>query len=208
MSTATIYAHRFDAPNDELTGVIGGGEPDAPGYWRMSIEIALAWERELAAACTPATRKLALRCAMVMSTTPGTVFPTLSGLVRLGLGGPIAGGRQYVSWIHEADFVRAVLFLLERDDLEGAVNIAAPESLPHREMMRTLRATQHMPLGLPATWRMMEIAAFVHGTDAELILKSRRIVPRRLLEAGFTFEFPDFRHAAEELASRHARAAA
>src|SRR5262249_54316854 len=99
MSTATIYAHRFDAPNDEATGRIGGGEPDAPGYWKTSIDIARAWERTLAEAATPHTRKVALRSAMVVSPGRGGIFDVLSGLTRAGLGGPIAGGRQFVSWI-------------------------------------------------------------------------------------------------------------
>src|SRR5205807_9627886 len=95
MSTATIYAHRFDAPNDETTGRIGGDEPDAPARWRSSIDIARAWEATLAEADTPATRKVALRAAMVMSPDRGGVFDVLLGLVRRGLGGPIAGGRQF-----------------------------------------------------------------------------------------------------------------
>ena len=120
MSTATIYAHRFDAANDEQTGIIGGDEPDVPAYWRRSIDIATAWERTLAEAETPHTRKLALRTAMVMSADRGGVFDVLSRLTRWRLGGAIAGGRQYVSWIHERDLVRAVEFLIARDDIEGA----------------------------------------------------------------------------------------
>ena len=101
MSTATIYAHRFDAPNDEATGQIGGDEPGVPAYWRTSIDIAQAWERTQQEANTPATRKVALRSAIVMSPERGGVFDVLRGLTRFGLGGPIAGGRQFVSWIHD-----------------------------------------------------------------------------------------------------------
>ena len=106
MSTATIYAHRFDAPNDEATGRIGGDEPDAPRYWRFSIEIATSWERAQQEAKTARTRKVALRAAMVMSPDRGGIFDRLVGLTRLSLGGAIAGGRQFVSWIHDRDFVR------------------------------------------------------------------------------------------------------
>ena len=113
MSTATVYAHRFDAPNDEATGVLGGNEPDVPGYWAYSVEIAKAWERAQERAETPRTRKVALRTAMVMSPDRGGVFDVLLRMARLGLGGPIAGGAQYVSWIHDRDFVRAVEFLAE-----------------------------------------------------------------------------------------------
>lgn len=140
MSTATVYAHRFDAPNDEATGVIGGTEPGVPAYWAYSVEIAKAWEREQEQAKTPHTRKVALRTAMVMSPDRGGVLDVLLRMVRLGLGGPIAGGAQYMSWIHDRDFVRAVEFLADRDDLAGPVNLAAPDPLPQRAFMRVLRA--------------------------------------------------------------------
>lgn len=202
-STATIYAHRFDAPNDEATGIIGGHEPDAPAYWRYSIEIAEAWEREMAAANTPRTRRVAMRMAIVMAPDRGGTFSILHGLTRLGLGGSIAGGRQYVSWIHDHDLARAAAFLIERDDLEGPVNLAAPEPLPQREFMRALRAAAGVPIGVPAAGWMMEIAAAIHRTDTELLLKSRRVVPARLLDAGFRFEFPTWPAAARDLVARY-----
>ncbi|WP_205717826.1 epimerase [Actinomadura soli] len=151
MSTATIYAHRFDAPNDEASGVIGGAEPGVPRYWAYSVEIARAWERAQERAATPSTRKVALRSAMVMSPDRGGVFDVLLWLARLGLGGPVAGGAQYVSWIHDRDFVRAIEFLAARDDLTGPVNLAAPAPLPQRAFMRALRAAWGVPVGLPAT---------------------------------------------------------
>ncbi len=206
MSTATIYAHRFDAPNDEQTGCIGGHELDAPAYWRMSVEIASAWEQALADAHAPDTRKVAMRTAMVMGPEPDGVFEMLSRLMRCGLGGPLSGGRQFVSWIHETDFVRAVEFLLERDELDGAINVAAPAPLPQREFMAALRAAGQMTVGLPATSWMAELGAFVLRTDTELLLKSRRVIPRRLLDAGFTFEFPEWPAAAHDLLARQKKA--
>ncbi|MEU1393517.1 MULTISPECIES: hypothetical protein [unclassified Nonomuraea] len=104
MSTATVYAHRFDASNGEATGVLGGAEPDVPGYWTYSVEIAKAWERAQEQAETPHTRKVGMRAAMVMSPDRGGVVDVLLRLARLGLGGPVAGGAQYVSWIHDRDF--------------------------------------------------------------------------------------------------------
>jgi uncharacterized protein (TIGR01777 family) len=202
MSTATIYAHRFDAPNDEATGRIGGDEPDVPGYWRRSVEIATAWERTQEEASTPRTRKVALRAAMVMSPDRGGIFDVLLGLTRWGLGGAIAGGQQYVSWIHDRDFVRAVEFLIEREDLEGPVNLAAPGPLPQREFMAALRAAWGRRVGLPATGWMAEIGAFFLRTDTELLLKSRRVIPGRLLETGFAFEHPDWPAAARDLVER------
>jgi len=201
MSTATIYAHRFDAPNDEATGIIGGHEAEVPDYWAFSVEIAKNWEAELDAADTPQTRKVALRAAMVMSPDRGGVFDYLSWLTRLGLGGPIAGGRQYVSWIHDTDFVRAVALLI-REPIAGAVNIAAPNPLPQKDFMRELRRAWDRPIGLPATRWMAEIGAFALRSDTELLLKSRRVVPGRLAEAGFEFHFPNWREAADNLAGR------
>lgn len=202
MSTATIYAHRFDAANDEQSGLIGGDEPGVPGYWAYSVDIARNWEAAQQQATTPDTRKVALRSAMVMSPDRGGVFDVLGWLARLGLGGPVAGGRQYVSWIHDRDFVRAVRFLVERDDLTGAVNLAAPGPLPQREFMRTLRLAWRRPVGLPATAWMAEIGAFVIRSDTELLLKSRRVVPRRLIDAGFEFDYPDWTAAAADLVHR------
>ncbi len=155
-----------------------------------------------AEAATPATRKVALRAAMVMSPDRGGIFDVLLGLTRRGLGGTIAGGRQFMSWIHERDFVRAVELLLERDDLSGPVNLAAPTPLPQREFMAALRAAWGTRVGLPATRWMAEIGAFFLRTDTELTFKSRRVVPGRLRDAGFTFEFPEWPAAAADLVAR------
>ncbi|MCX4624230.1 TIGR01777 family oxidoreductase [Streptomyces albogriseolus] len=206
MSTATVYAHRFDAANDEATGVIGGTEGGVPDYWAYSVEIAKNWERTQAEAPTPDTRKVALRAAMVMSPDRGGVFDVLLRLARLGLGGPVAGGGQYVSWIHDEDFVRAVEFLIAREDVAGAVNLAAPGPLPQREFMRVLRRTWGVPVGLPATRWMAEAGAFALRSDTELLLKSRRVVPGRLRDAGFAFAWPGWEGAAGDLV-RRARAA-
>ncbi|MET7358857.1 TIGR01777 family oxidoreductase [Streptomyces sp. NPDC005562] len=205
MSTATIYAHRFDAPNDEATGAIGGDEPGLPGYWSYSVDIARNWEREQERAATPDTRKVALRSTMVMSPDRGGVFDHLLWMARLGLGGPVAGGAQYVSWIHDRDFVRAVEFLIDREEIAGPVNLAAPGPLPHREFMRALRGACGMPVGLPATRWMAEVGAFVLRSDTELLLKSRRVVPGRLRDAGFTFDHGAWPRAAADLVRRARR---
>lgn len=201
-STATIYAHRFDAPNDEATGIIDPADPNAPSTWRFSIEVAQAWERAALAAPTPQTRRVLLRAAMVMSPDRGGIFDTLLRLVRLGLGGPAAGGRQYVSWVHDADFTRAIMWLIERPELEGPVNIAAPSPLPYAAFMRGLRRAWGTPIGLPATRWMLEIGAFAMRTESELVLKSRRVTPGRLLGSGFRFTQPDWDAAARDLCER------
>jgi len=199
MSTATIYSHRYDAPNDEATGIIGGAEKDAPDSWRFSIEVAKAWEVAAAERETPGTRKVLMRAAMVMSPDRGGIFDTLLCLVRFGLGGAAAGGRQYVSWIHHEDFARAVLWLIDHDEMEGAVNVAAPHPLPYRDFMAALRSAWGISIGLPATAWMLEIGTFMLRTESELVLKSRRVVPGRLLNAGFVFQCPEWPAAAREL---------
>ena len=201
-STATIYAHRYDAPNDEATGIIGGKEPGVPADWAFSVDVARAWESAFNAAVAPKTRKVALRSAMVMSPDRGGIFATLLGLVRVGLGGTSGDGRQYVSWIHEQDFVRAIDWLIAHPVVTGAVNLAAQEPLPNAEFMRLLREAWGMPVGLPAKRWMLEAGAVFLGTETELVLKSRRVVPGRLLKAGFTFQYPNWREAAILLCGR------
>jgi uncharacterized protein len=200
-STATLYAHRFDAANDEATGVVGGSEVGAPDTWRFSVDVARAWEAAAGETEQPATRTVLLRSAMTMSPDRGGVFDVLLGLVRRGLGGKQGDGRQYVSWVHDRDFVRAVNWLIDHD-LAGTVNVAAPHPVPNAEFMHTLRTTWGTRFGLPASRWMLELGALVLRTETELVLKSRRVVPGRLLASGFTFEFPTWAQAAADLCRR------
>lgn len=201
-STATIYAHRYDAPNDEWTGILGGPEPDAPPVWRFSVDVARAWEMAQTAAHTPATRKVAMRSAFTLSPDRGGVFDALLRLVRRGLGGKAGSGRQYVSWIHDDDFMRAVDWLIERDDISGPVNIASPNPLPNAEFMRELRRAWGAPVGLPLPKWLLEIGAWATRTETELVLKSRRVVPGVLQRSGFEFHFPEWPDAARDLCKR------
>jgi len=198
-STATIYKHSFDQQMDEAAGIIA---PTPEAKDAFSIEVARAWEEAFFEASTPATRKVALRTAMVFASSKGGVYRVLRGLTRWGLGGAIPGGRQYISWIHEADFGRSVEWLIDRDDFSGPVNLASPNQIPQRDMMRIIRRGLGVPFGLPATRRMLEVAGFFHRTEAELIIKSRRAAPGRLLEAGFQFRFPRMEDAVREIEGR------
>ena len=197
-SSATLYKHTFDTPMDENGAQ--GATPAAKDAF--SIEIIDQWERALNEAPTPRTRKLALRTTMILGLSRNSVVPVLRRLTRLGLGGRMGSGRQYVAWMHEADFCRAVEWLIAHEELSGPVNFAAPNPLPNAEMMRTFRELVGMPIGLPATEWMLEIGAFFLRTETELILKSRRVVPGRLLAGGFTFHYPHFREALSELLRR------
>ena len=199
-ATATIYGHRYDAPNDEETGLIGD-PPGVPALWGKSVDIGKAWEAEINAAPTPCTRKVILRTSLVMGTARGGVFQVLANLCRLGFGRQ-GDGRQYVSWIHEHDFVAAVRFLIARDDLAGAFNLAAPNPLPNRDFIAGFRVALGAWISVPVPVWALELGAFFMRTETELILKSRRVVPGRLLAAGFTFRYPDWPAAAIELKKR------
>ncbi len=201
-STATIYAHRFDAPNDDITGIIAEIQPDAPSAWNFSIDVAKSWEKSTNEAVTPKTRKVLMRSAMIMSPDRDGIFDTMLGIVRKGLGGTAGDGKQYISWIHERDFLSAVDWLIEHEELDGAVNLASPNPLPNSEFMRILREAWGTKIGLPAFEWMLEIGAFLMQTETELVLKSRRVVPTRLLESGFKFEFLNWQEAATDLCRR------
>jgi uncharacterized protein (TIGR01777 family) len=203
-STATIYSHRYDAPNDEETGIIGGAETNVPDAWRFSIDVATSWERALKESPTPNTRRVAMRSAIVMHPDAGSPFDIILRLVKLGLGGAAGDGKQFMSWIHETDFVRAVLWLIEHEELEGPVNLASPNPLPNAEFMAVLREAWGHPFGIPAPELMLEVGARLFGSETELILKSRRVVPTKLLRSGFQFEFPTWPEAARELVKRSA----
>jgi uncharacterized protein (TIGR01777 family) len=200
--TATIYAHRYDAPNDEATGILGGDEPNAPDAWRFSIDVAKAWEAAAEEIPTPRTRKVLLRSAMTMSPDRGGVFDVMLGLVRFGLGGTNGDGRQYLSWIHDLDFINAVYWLIDHDELSGPVNLASPHPLPNAEFMCVLREAWGTNIGLPSMKWMLEIGAFFLRTETELVLKSRRVIPTRLLQSGFEFAFPHWPDAAADLCRR------
>ncbi len=201
-STATIYAHRFDDANDDITGIIGGNEADAPDTWNFSIDVATSWERAANEIETPRTRKVLMRSAITLSPDRDGIFDVLLGLVRRGLGGTAGDGNQYVSWIHDQDFVRSVYWLIEHEELSGPVNLASPCPLANKNFMRILRDTWGASFGLPAPKWMLEIGAILMRTETELILKSRRVVPTRLLESGFEFRFPHWEQAARDLCRR------
>lgn len=203
-STATIYRHALDRDMDEATGEIGGGEMiskrrRAPKKWDWTIELVKAWEAALYETATPKTRRIAMRTSLVFSPTPGNIFAVLSNLVRFSLGGTQGNGRQYVSWMHEADYARAIEFLIEHEGFEGPVNLASPNPIPNREFMAALRDAWDMPNGLPAPALLIALGAIFLRTEPELVLKSRRVVPGKLIDAGFEFEFPEWAAAADDL---------
>lgn len=201
-STATIYAHRLDAPNDDETGMLGSQNDPMPSKWLASVEIAKAWEAALEEADTSHTRKVALRSSMVMAPIRDSIFDVLSTLAKRGLAGRAGSGKQYVSWIHESDFCRAIQWIIDHDDLGGPIIVASPNPLPQAEFNAGLRKALGVKFGLPTPAFLLEVGAAFMGTETELVLKSRRVVPSRLLASGFTFDHPNWCEAAADLASR------
>ncbi|MCC5806071.1 MAG: NAD-dependent epimerase/dehydratase family protein, partial [Opitutales bacterium] len=168
-STATIYAHRFDAANDEITGIIGGSEPGVPKHWKRSVEIGQAWEAALFEAPTPATRRVAMRSAMVMSPDAGGIFDAFATLCRFGMG-HLGDGKAYVSWIHEHDFVAAVRFLMDESAVDGVVNLASPNPLPNKAFIGAVHAALGRRWSVQAPAWLLEIGAFFRRTETELLL--------------------------------------
>ncbi len=194
-SSATIYQHTFDTPMDENGAT--GATPAAKDAF--SIEVIRQWERAFDESPTPRTRKVALRASMVLGHARNSVFPVLRRLTRLGLGGRMGSGQQFVSWIHQDDFCRAIEWLIGHDEISGVVNICAPNPLPNAEMMRIFRKVCGVPFGLPATEWMLEAGAFFLRTETELIIKSRCVIPARLAASGFGFNFSQMEDALRKL---------
>jgi len=141
---------------------------------------------------------------MTLSPDAGGVFDTLLGLIRFGLGGRAGDGRQFVSWIHYEDFVAAVQWLIERNDIDGIVNITSPHPLPNAEFMRVLRAAWGTRVAVPVRGWILDLGALLQRTETELILKSRRVVPARLLDGGFQFRYSRWPAAARDLVTSRA----
>ena len=198
MSTATIYKHNFDAPHDEANGEIGA-TPEANDTF--SVGVAKAWEDAFNNTNTPKTRKLLLRSSLVFGPETGGAYHVLRNLARFGLGGKVLDGRQWVSWIHSCDFCRAVDSLIHHQECEGIYNVCSPNPLSNKEFTRLLRRSVRMPIGLPATRWILAIGCFLLRTQPELVIKSRNVIPRRLLDDGFQFQFPELKEAIDALSA-------
>ncbi len=191
-SSATVYRHAEDRPMDEASGETGAD---------FSPQVVLAWEKAFFEAHVPSgIRRVAMRTAIVFDRANGGAFDYYRRLVLFGLGGAHGNGRQMMSWIHGHDFCRAVAWLLADDELSGIVNVAAPGPLTNRDLMAALRRAYGRRIGLPASRWMLEAGAILLRTETELILKSRWVLPRRLLDSGFEFSYPDWPTAATALA--------
>ena len=193
MSTTAIYG-------DAGQGVVAEGHRVADGPPQMP-GVAVPWEA--AAADARADRVVVMRTGIVLDNgTPA--FERLTQLTRLGLGGRIAGGQQWVSWIHVADFLGAVRFL-RHSTLAGVVHVTSPAPIQNVAMMRTLRAALHRPWSPPTPKLLVRLGALAMRSDAALALTGRRCVPERLTAAGFDFTFPTFADAVQDLLAARVR---
>ena len=179
-ASATIYRNAEDRVMDEFDGEIGKG---------FSVEVCQIWEKTFNEINNPKTRKIAMRISMVMG-KGGGVLPVMSKLVKAGLGGKMGDGKQFISWIHEEDFLNAIEHLINNEQASGAYNFASPKPIPNKEFMSLFRKQLNVKIGLPAAKWMLEIGAFFIKTETELILKSRRVVSTKLANEGFVFKYP------------------
>ena len=199
-SSATVYRHALDRAMDEATGEIDPVEPGKPrNKWEFSVDVVNRWERALFNAATPDTRRIAMRLSMVFGTGSGGVYEAFRNIARLGLGGTQGPGTQYVSWLHVDDFLRMLDWCLENGELIGPINMCSPNPMPNSDFMRAFREACGVKRGLPASSWMLAIGAFFMRTETELLLKSRRVVPGKLLTSGFKFNHPTWPEAAKSI---------
>lgn len=199
-STATIYPHTLGPAHSEKS-TVEDDATDMPSSWRFSVDVGKAWEAAATEFDLPSTRLVIMRQSITMSPDSGGIFDVLMGLVRKRLGGRNGSGKQFVSWIHYRDFVRAIDWIIQNSELSGPVNLASPNPLSNAEFMADIRRVAGIRFGLPAPQWLLEIGAVFMKTETELILKSRRVIPTKLLDSGFRFDFPLWADAASSMGS-------
>ena len=198
-SAVGIYSHRFDAPpHDEATGKTGS-EPYP--VWTAISQLVKDWEKAAHEAKTPHTRKVIVRCGVVMASHKKSAFHVLLTLSKWGLGGSIAGGKHMWSWIHKDDFVKGIRFLIKEPSITGPVNLTAPHPVPQKELMHIIRKALGVRFGLPAAQWMVVLSSYITRIDSEMILKSRYVVPKVLLDKKFSFRFPHWADAVKDLSA-------
>ena len=190
-SSATIYRHATDHAQDEYTGEYHND---------FSVQVCKQWEKTFYEQRTPFTRKIALRMAIQLG--PGGIMIPYFNLLKFGLGGKQAGGKQMYSWVHLEDTCRMIEWLYENKELEGTFNCCSPNPVSNEQFMSTLRKVTNTKFGLPAYKWMLRIGALLIGTEAELVLKSRWVIPTKILETGFSFKYPLLEDALKEIISK------
>lgn len=187
-STSTIYRFSLDKEMDEFEGEIGND---------FSMNVAQSWEKSFFKIETPKTKKTALRTSIVLGKNGGALIP-LKMLTKFGLGGKQGKGNQFISWIHEKDFARAIDFIIEKE-MTGVVNIVSPKPITNRKFMSALRKIVGTPFGIPISETLLKFGSIIIRTQSELVLKSRNVIPKRLQKEGFQFEFDTLEKALKNL---------
>ncbi|MEJ7609822.1 MAG: TIGR01777 family oxidoreductase [Ferruginibacter sp.] len=190
--TATIYRHAEDRPMTETNGEIGKG---------FSVDVAQSWEKAFFTFDLPNTRQIVFRMAIVLGKEGGVMKP-LVNLTKTGLGGKQGKGTQKFSWIHLEDLYSAIKFVKEHTNLSGVFNLSSPNPVTNEALMSTLRKTLHISIGLPASEWLLKIGAVLIGTETELILKSRWVIPENLINGGFKFIYPDLEPAIVQILNK------
>jgi uncharacterized protein (TIGR01777 family) len=188
-ASATIYRHSLDKEMDEESGEIGSG---------FSVDVCLKWEATFNSFHTPQTRKVLIRTGIVLGRDGGPLKP-LRMLAKFGVGGKQGDGTQYFSWLHERDFVNIIDYLITHNEMSGVFNVTAPTPVPNITIMKALRNSVGVPFGLPMPVWLLEIGSYIIRTETELVLKSRRVVPKRLLQSGYRFQFNTIESALADL---------
>lgn len=227
-ASATIYKHT-NKPQDEFAGEISEWKRDnmprsmldkiryrknklvtalaqgkhSDGYRELdldfSVRVCKAWEESFFSQRTPFTRKIALRTAITLG-EGGVITPYLN-LCKFALGGKHGKGSQMFSWVHIEDVCRMIDWLFEKKDAEGIYNCVAPHAVTNKTFMETLRKATGHKIGLPAPAWMLELGAWLIGTETELMLKSRWVTPKRALSEGFQFKYQRLQEALQQIVS-------
>jgi hypothetical protein len=204
---ATAFGHIKQPPRVWVqagaTGFYGDAkdivcDEDSPAGNDDLAGICVQWERAFNSALVPKTCRVLLRMGIVLG-RDGGALSVLGKLTRWFLGGAAGSGRQYISWIHRADLNRMFIEVIEHVDLAGTFNVTAPNPVTNAEFMRELRRALHRPWSPPAPGWAVRFGSILMQTDPSLALAGCRCVPKRLLENGFQFQFPELRAALKDI---------
>lgn len=194
-SSATIYRHATDKPQDEYTGDI---END------FSVQVCKQWEKAFYDQRTPFTRKIALRMAITLGKDGGVMAPYFT-LAKFLMAGKQGNGKQLYSWVHAEDVCRMIEWMYEKKDTEGTFNCVSPNAITNNVFMQTLRKATGHKIGLPIYGWMLKFGKLFTGTEPELLLKSRWVIPAKLQEKGFIFKYNYLEDALNDIVSKTPR---
>jgi uncharacterized protein len=193
-ASATIYPHATTTARDESFTDFAND---------FSVQVCKLWEKTFYEQRTPFTRKVALRMAITLG-AGGVMIPYFN-LLKFGLGGRQGNGKQMYSWVHVEDTYRMIEWIYEHSEIEGTYNCSSPGAVNNETFMATLRKVTATKVALPAYEWMLTIGAALIGTEKELILKSRWVLPTKITQAGFRFKYAILDEALKDIIRKTAR---